>query len=122
MAVQLLYLFTYLFLKSLYKMVVSVYIYIFTEYIKITAFQTSPVMDISDFIRTDDKHKISIGEPGYPLSALPRGCRVLVATNESYQVGDHDFTKINVIPTVILLNIYLKKLKIPGSEANPISS
>ena len=103
-------------------MVVSVYIYIFTEYIKITAFQTSPVMDISDFIRTDDTHKISIGEPGYPLSALPRGCRVLVATNESYQVGDHDFTKINVIPTVILLNIYLKKLKIPGSEANPISS
>ena len=48
-------------------MVVSVYIYIyiFTEYIKITAFQTSPVMDISDFICTDDKHKISIGEPGY---------------------------------------------------------
>ena len=31
----------FVFLKSLYRMVVSVYI--FTEYIKITAFQTSPV-------------------------------------------------------------------------------
>ena len=34
--------------------------------------------DISSFICTDDKHKIPIGEPGYPLSALPRGRRVLL--------------------------------------------
>ena len=59
--------------------------------------------DISRFICTDDKHKIPIGEPGYPLSALPRGRRVLIATNEFY-VGDHNFTKINIIPTAILLN------------------
>ena len=60
--------------------------------------------DISSFICTDDKHKVPIGEPGYPLSALPRGKRVLVATNESYQVGDHNFTQINIIPIAILLN------------------
>ena len=35
--------FFFVFLKSLYRIVVSVYIFIFTEYIKITAFQTSPV-------------------------------------------------------------------------------
>ena len=29
------------------------------------------------FLWTDDKHKISTGEPGVPLSALPRGKRVL---------------------------------------------
>ena len=33
----------FVFLKSLYRMVVSVYVYIFTEYIKLTAFQTNPV-------------------------------------------------------------------------------
>ena len=60
--------------------------------------------DISRFICTDDKHKVPKGEPGYPLPALPQGRRVLVATNESYQVGGHDFLKINLIPTVILLN------------------
>ena len=48
---------------------------------------------------------------GYILSALPRGHRVLFATNESYQVGDHDFTKINVIPTVILLNNIPEKVE-----------
>ena len=78
--------------------------------------------DISNFICTDDKHEVPTDESGYPLSALRRGCRVLVATNESYQVGDYDFRKINVIPTVILLNNITEKLKIPGSEANPISS
>ena len=67
--------------------------------------------DISNFTCTDDKHKVPIGEPGYPLSALPRGRRVLVATNESYQVGDHDFTKINVIPIVILLNNMPEKIE-----------
>ena len=60
--------------------------------------------DVSTLLCTDDKHKISIGEPGYPLSALPRGRRVLVAQNQSYQVGDHDFSLISLTPTVILLH------------------
>ena len=34
--------------------------------------------DIATFICTDDKHKISVGEPGYPLASVPRGTRVLV--------------------------------------------
>ena len=55
--------------------------------------------------------KVLIGESGYTLSALPRGHRVLFATNESYQVGDHDFTKINMIPTVILLNNIPEKVE-----------
>ena len=67
---------------------------------------TVELCDISSFICTNDKHKVPIGEPRYPLATLPRGRRVLIAiaTNESYQVGDHDFTKINTIPTVILLS------------------
>ena len=35
----------------------------------------------------------------------------MIATNESYQVGDHDFMKINVIPTVILLNNIPEKVE-----------
>ena len=60
--------------------------------------------DKAIFICTDDKHKISVGEPNFPLSALPRGKRVLVGNNEAYQVGDHDFSTISLIPTVILFN------------------
>ena len=62
------------------------------------------VRDLRSFICTDNKHKISIGEPGFPLSALPCGRRVLVGLNQTYQVGDHDFSTFSLIPTVILLN------------------
>ena len=62
------------------------------------------VQDLCSFICTDDKHKISVGEPGFPLSVLPHGRRVLVGLNEKYQVGDHDFSTVSLIPTVILLN------------------
>ena len=60
--------------------------------------------DVSAMICTDDKHKISCGEPNYPLSALPRGRRVIVAQNEYYRVGDHDFSRLSFIPTVFLMN------------------
>ena len=72
---------------------------------------TVQLRDISNFICTDDKYKVPVREPGYPLSAPPRGRRVLLATNESYQVSDYDFTKINMIPTVILLNNIPEKVK-----------
>ena len=56
------------------------------------------------FLCTDDKHKISVGEPETPLSALPRGKRVLVGANEYFRVADHDYSLISLTPTVILLN------------------
>ena len=49
-------------------------------------------------------NKISMGEPNFPLAALPRGRRVLVANNKSFQVGNHDFSTISLISTVILVN------------------
>ena len=66
--------------------------------------------DISSFLCTDDKHKVPLGEPGYPLSALPRGRRIFVVTNESDQVEDHNFTKIIIIPTVIIPNNILHNI------------
>ena len=62
------------------------------------------IRDICCFICTDDKHKIDVGEPNIPLAVVPRGKQVLVARNEAFQVGDHDFSTISLIPTVILIN------------------
>ena len=40
------------------------------------------IRDICSFICTDDKHKIDVGEPNFPLAAVPRGKQVLVARKE----------------------------------------
>ena len=50
-----------------------------------------------------DKHRVKIGEPGYPLAAVERGWRVLVCANTTFEVGDHDFSKFSIIPFVSLL-------------------
>lgn len=54
----------------------------------------------SMFICLDDKHKIKVGEPNFPVASAERGRRVPVAVNESFQAGDHDFTKFGMIPSV----------------------
>lgn len=56
--------------------------------------------DCSKFVSLDDKHRIKIGEPNYPVAAAERGRRVLVSQNESFEVGDHDFTKFSIIPSI----------------------
>ena len=50
----------------------------------------------------DDKHCVKVREPNYPVAATERGRRVLVRQNEMFQVGDHDFTKFSLIPSVSL--------------------
>ena len=54
----------------------------------------------SAFICLDDKHKIKIGEPDFPVASAERGKIVPVAVNDSLQAGDHDFTKFGIIPSV----------------------
>ena len=58
--------------------------------------------DLSLFICIDDKHRIKIGEPGYPVAAVERGRQVIVSKTETFVVGDHDFTRFSVIPSVVL--------------------
>ena len=48
--------------------------------------------DYCGFVSLDDKHKIRIGEPGFPVAAAERGRRVPVREDEYMTVGDHDFT------------------------------
>ena len=59
--------------------------------------------DISVFACIDDKHFIKVGEPGFPIAAAERGREVIVSSNEVFVVGDHDFTKFRIIPSVVLL-------------------
>ena len=52
------------------------------------------------FVCLDDKHRIKIGEPGFPVAAAERGRQVLQAAGSRFLVGDHDFMKFGVIPSV----------------------
>ena len=54
------------------------------------------------YISCDDKHTIKVGEPGFPVASAERGKQVLVDMNTKFQVGDHDFTKFKLIPSVHL--------------------
>ena len=56
--------------------------------------------DHCTFVSQDDKHTVKIGEPGYPLAAAERGKQVIVGMNETFAVGDHDFTMFNLTPSV----------------------
>jgi len=59
---------------------------------------------VTEMVCLDDKHKIKIGEPGFPVAAAERGRRVLVKVGAMFEVGDHDFTKFGIIPSVVLIN------------------
>jgi len=54
-------------------------------------------------VSIDDKHRIKIGKPGYPVAAAERGRRVLVRAGMTFEVGDHDFTKCSIVPSVVLV-------------------
>lgn len=43
--------------------------------------------EYSMFVSIDDKHRIKIGEPGFPVAAAERGRRVVVGRDVSFQVG-----------------------------------
>ena len=60
--------------------------------------------DIATFVCIDDKHRVKVGEPNFPVAAVERGKEVIVSLNETFVVGDHDFCKFSLIPSVILVN------------------
>ena len=59
--------------------------------------------DISLFVCIDDKHRIKVGEPSFPVAAVERGKEVIVSLHETLTVGDHDFCKFSLIPGVVLI-------------------
>lgn len=46
------------------------------------------VREHSLFLSIDDKHKIKVGEPNFPVAAAERGRRVPVRGDEVFCVGD----------------------------------
>ena len=62
-----------------------------------------------NLICVDDKHKVKVGEPGFPVATVERGKEVLVSMGKVFEVCDHDFTKLSITPSVAL------KVNIPKS-------
>ena len=83
--------------KAHYDVYYAGAVYKYAEY-------TMIICDLASFICAGDKHKISVEEPGFPVGALPRGRRLLVGKNEIFQVVDHNFSNLSLIPTVIVIN------------------
>ena len=59
--------------------------------------------DYCTMICIDDKHQLNVRESGFPVAAAERGRRVLVRVGTTFEVGDHDFTKFSIIPSVVLV-------------------
>ena len=59
--------------------------------------------NVSPIVNLDGKHACKVGEPNYQVAAVDRGKKVLVAENTVFVVGDHDFTKAKLNPSVTLL-------------------
>ena len=55
-------------------------------------------------ISADAKCKVSVGEPDYPIAAVSRGKAVIVGKNETFKVGDHDYSLLSLIPDTIILH------------------
>jgi len=71
---------------------------------------------VTNFICIDDKHRVKVGEPGFPVAAAERG-REVVSLKETFAVGDHDFTLFAVIPSVVFCLTIPDFLRGPGTLA-----
>ena len=56
------------------------------------------------FSRADCKFKVPIGELDFSITSILCGKRVTVGSNETFMVGDHDFTKLLLITDAYLLH------------------
>ena len=63
------------------------------------------------FVSLDDKHRIKVGEPEFPVAVAERGRRVLVSRDATFEVGDHDFTRMSIVPSVCFIIDIPKSVK-----------
>ena len=61
------------------------------------------IQEYCNMVCIDDKHKLKVGEPGFPVAAAERGRQVLVKAGTTFEVADHDFTKFSITPSVCLV-------------------
>ena len=55
------------------------------------------------FVCLDDKHKVKVGEPGFPLVAAERGRQALIHASTNLQAGNHDFSVFSITPSVTFM-------------------
>ena len=67
------------------------------------------------FISTDAKCKVSIGEPDYPVAAVSKRRRVIVAVNQVMKVA-----MITTLPRYIIPDAYL--LHVPEDDSDELKS
>lgn len=60
------------------------------------------VRDHCSFFCLDDKHRVKVGDPGFPLAAAERGRQVLTSAGSRFLVGDHNFSAFSIISSVTL--------------------
>ena len=65
--------------------------------------------DVSVLVCVDDKHHVKVGEPSCPVAAAECGRQVIVHGRSEFQVADHDFTRLSIIPSVVF-DIFLNQL------------
>ena len=76
--------------------------------------------DNSVFLSLDNKHRMKVGEPGFPVAAAERGRRVLVGRNTTFAVGDHDFTHMSIVPSVCLFITIPEGVSALRTGLNPV--
>src|SRR6266498_3633609 len=58
--------------------------------------------EITNFVFLDDKYRYKVGEPGFPVTAVERGKKVVVNKDTTFAVADHDYTKTGITPSVAM--------------------
>ena len=83
--------------------------------------------DITNLVFLDDKHRYKVSEPRYPVAVIERGKNVVVSKDTTFAVANHDFTKMDIIPSVMMIcdipksingDFYAEKIRI--GLKNPI--
>ena len=58
----------------------------------------------STFISNNNKNKIKVRKPDYPISAVRRAKNIWVRNKYAGQLAGHNFSSMTIIPTVALMN------------------
>ena len=68
--------------------------------------------DTSTLFNVDTKCKVSVGEADFPIASVTRGKKVIADINQLFEVGNHDFSKISVVPDAVFVQKIPEKTKV----------
>ena len=60
------------------------------------------------FAIAEAKCEVSIGEPGFPFTAVSHHIKVIVGADKTVKLADHDFRKVSIIPDAVLIHDILQ--------------